>query len=214
MKILINEYLRFLLYQKGYAENTISSYREDLKKFNEYFDNKGMNLSDIDRDDVMDYLIYLRIEDRSPATISRHLASLKGFFRYLTYMKRVKKDVVSNIKFPRLPERLPKVLSKNDMEKFLNFIPKTYIDIRDKAILELFYGSGLRVSELVNLRVRDINISEMFVFAFGKGKKERMIPFGRMAKDAIVNYLKNSRPKFFNVNKYKYLYLNFCKTTY
>ena len=208
MEELINEYLRFLLYQKGYAENTISSYREDLKKFSEYLDDKGMNLFSINRDDVMDYLIYLRIEDRSSATISRHLASLKGFFRYLSYMNKMKKDIVSNIKFPRLPARLPKVLSKNEMEKFLNFIPKNYIDIRDKAILELFYGSGLRVSELINLRVNDININEMFVFAFGKGKKERMVPFGSMAKNAITDYLKNSRPKFFNVSKYRYLYLS------
>ena len=205
---LLDEFLKFLYYQKGYAENTIKSYKRDLKRFLEYIKEKGLTISKVAKDDIMDYLIYLRLMSLSPATLSRNLASLKMFFRYLAYTQKVDKNVTSSVRFPKLPERLPRVLSKDDVEKLLNFSPKNYIEIRDKAILELFYGSGLRVSELINLRFSDINLNEMFVNAFGKGKKERLIPFGRFAREALERYLKESRPKFPRSTSTNYLFLS------
>ncbi len=205
---LLDEFLRFLYYQKGYAENTIDAYRRDLERFMLYLGERDLDLFRIAKDDIMDYLVYLRLLKLSPSTTSRHLASIKVFFRYLTYTQKTKKDVASGVKFPKLPERLPEVLSKEDMEQLLSFSPKDRIEIRDKAILELFYGSGLRVSELIGLRLSDLNLSEMFVHAFGKGKKERLIPFGKMAKYALERYLKEARPKFLNAQRSSYLFLS------
>ncbi len=205
---LLEGFLNFIYYQKGYSENTVNAYRQDLERFLKYLSTKGIGIEDVTREDIMDYLIYLRILRLSPTTVSRHLASLKMFFRYLTYKNILKKDVISLIRFPKLPQRLPRVLSMEEVSRLLEFSPKNYIEIRDKAILELFYGSGLRVSELINLRFSDINLYEMFVHAFGKGKKERLIPFGKMAKDAIERYLRESRPKFPKASSTNYLFLS------
>ncbi len=205
---LLDEFLKFLYYQKGYAENTIKSYKRDLKRFLAYLEEKGLSISSTTKDDIMDYLIYLRLMGLAPSSLSRNLASLKMFFRYLTYTQRVGKNVTSSVRFPKLPERLPRVLSKEEMERLLDFSPENYIEIRDKAILELFYGSGLRVSELIGLRFSDINLGEMFVNAFGKGKKERLIPFGRFAKEALERYIKESRPKFPRATSTNYLFLS------
>ncbi len=205
---LLEEFLNFIFYQKGYAENTINSYKQDLERFFDYLNERGVKIDKITRDDIMDYLVYLRLLRLSPSTVSRHLASLKVFFRYLAYTKRLEKDVASSVRFPKLPRKLPQVLSREEVERLLTFKPKNYIEIRDKAILELFYGSGLRVSELINLKFSDINLSEMFVHAFGKGQKERLVPFGKMAKEAVERYIREARPKFPSAFRTNYLFLS------
>jgi len=205
---LLDEFLNFLYYQRGYAENTIDSYRQDLEGFFNYIEESNLNIYTLTKDDIINYIMYLKISKRSMSTISRHLASLKVFFRYLLYTKKVSHDITTYIKFPRLPERLPKILSKKQMEKLLDFTPKNYIEIRDKAILELFYGSGLRVSELINLNLSNVNLKEMFVQTVGKGGKERLVPFGKLAKEAIEVYLSLSRPKFPAPTRTNYLFLS------
>ncbi len=205
---LLKDFLNFIFYQKGYTKNTIDAYRQDLERFLGYLRERGIGIEDVTREDIMDYLIYLRLARLSPSTVSRNLASLKVFFRYLNTTERIRRDVASPVRFPKLPKRLPRVLTKEEIERLLGFSPRNYIEVRDKAILELFYGSGLRVSELINLTFSDINLSEMFVHAFGKGQKERLVPFGRFARDAIERYIKESRPRFPHFTRTNYLFLS------
>ncbi|MBQ8460168.1 tyrosine recombinase XerD [bacterium] len=181
------EYLEFLDVEKGLSKNTLNAYRNDLLVFLEFCESANVKeISDIERNNINAYIINLRDNKFSPTSITRKIASLRGFFKWFCANNYGSKNPAQTIETPKLPKKLPKVMTVEE----LTFILNSNLDITQTLIVELLYGCGLRVSELVNLKLNDIDIKSKYIQCFGKGSKERIIPFGKKAKDAILKYLK------------------------
>lgn len=199
MDNLIRQFLDYLCVERGLAQNTIYSYQSDLKKFLLFLEEKGRVAvgSNISKKDIFDFLMYLKDKKLSANSIARNLISIRALFKYLVGEKIIAEDVTAVIESPKLWKKLPDTLNIDEVEKILSEPNSREIQcIRDKAILEILYGSGMRVSEVATLKLNDINFNAGFLKCKGKGQKERVIPFGSKAKIAIERYLKNSRPKF------------------
>jgi len=192
----IDRYLSYLLTEKGLSVNTLEAYGRDLGDFHRFAIAQGHgDMRTVDTAVVLDYLRQLRKEGLSPRSRGRHLVTLRGFFRYLRQFSLISEDPVRNIELPKTTLKLPDVLNPDEVQRLLeapdNTSPR---GLRNGAMLELTYASGLRVSELVNVRVREVNLEAGFVRVFGKGAKERVVPIGRFALDRITRYLDAGRP--------------------
>jgi integrase/recombinase XerD len=195
MKSQVNDFLDFIKIERGYSENTVKSYQRDLDQFNKF--SKGKGPEAIDRELITKYLEYLYDEGYSVSSTERRLACLKSFFKYLVREGRMAADPTSDIKLPKKAKRLPKALSISETVKLIS-APKEkgHIGLRNVALLELLYATGMRASEVVALNISDINFSVSFVKCFGKGSKERIVPINRVTLEAIKEYLEKARPKF------------------
>jgi integrase/recombinase XerD len=180
----VSQYLEYIEIEKGLSDNTINAYRRDLSALADFYPEKPLN--EISKHDINNYILYLRENNTSPRTVVRKIASFRGFFKWLSANEYIKKNPSETIEQPKLPKRLPKVMTLSE----INEIFRSDLNTEEMLIVELLYGCGLRVSELVNLKTSDIDIKSKYVKCFGKGSKERIIPFGKKAKDAIINYLK------------------------
>ena len=204
----INDYLNYILLEKGLSKNTYDSYAFDLACFNDYFKNKKLSL--INEKDIVKYLEYLKTEKNlSARSIERHLTTLRGLFKYLVKMEAIKYDITKNIDNLKIGKHLPNTLTLLEVDKLMNIKLDTPFNYRTKAMLEMMYGSGLRVSELVNLTLNDIDLYNDTILIHGKGSKERIVPLGDYAKKYLNEYLKvrNSLLKKKNGNFDK-LFLN------
>ena len=196
---LSEEYLVFLEKEKGYSPNTIRSYRRDLEDFCTFINERYPNLSleEIGYQEGRYYLSYLQKKGLAKSTLARKSVSLRSFFKYLKQDEQIEDNTIALLKTPKKGKRLPKVLSEVAVESFFeDFLAgDDPISLRDSAIFELLYSSGLRISELVALNTADIaNLKKNPILRIlGKGQKERIVPVGKMAKAALDNYLKHSR---------------------
>ena len=183
----INEFMTFLKVEKGYSKNTLVSYRGDLKKFRSFFlSPKG----------VSDFIKDMSKKGMSPASTSRALACLKSFFKYMMGEGYLDKDPTEDIRFPKLGRKLQKALGMDDATVLVESPDrKDKKSLRDKAMLEILYGCGLRASELASLNLNDVNYESGFIRCLGKGSKERIVPVGNTALKAILGYIKLSRPR-------------------
>ena len=174
--------------------NTVESYKRDVTQYISYLDGTGVtDISYTTKTTVLSYLLYLQKEGRASSTVSRTLASLRSYYLFMMQNGVVKSNPTSNLEAPHVEKKIPKILSGEEVELLLEQ-PKNCDNkgIRDKAMLELLYATGIRVSELINLDVSDVNVPMSFVRCKG-GKKERIIPMGHQAKDALENYINNVR---------------------
>jgi integrase/recombinase XerD len=191
---LLKRYLDYLTIEKGLSQNTVESYERDLRRYLAFM--KTRDLGDISRSDVVSFMTFLSTSGISTPSAARSLAAIRGFHKFLMTDGIVKKDPTITIETPRGWKRLPKALSSMDVETLLNQPDMTApIGQRDKAMLELLYATGLRVSELVGLRMSQINLERGFLSVMGKGSKERLVPIGETAIDSIRDYLSTSRRK-------------------
>ena len=197
MKALVDEFLNYLSVERGLSKNTISSYGTDLAHFIEYAAAKGITDPDaVRRQDITDYMLGLKDRGISSNSISRALVAIKMFYRFLVQERLAKDDVAGVLESPRLIRPLPNVLGAAEVDKLLAAPDvRDWMGIRDKAALELMYATGMRVSELVNLTMDGLNLDAGFIKCRGKGDKERIVPIGRKAKDAIERYLEKVRQK-------------------
>ena len=184
----INDYLDYILLEKGLSKETKESYAFDLDNFKCYFEKK--DIKDIDENDITNYLEYLSKDKKlSSRSIERHLTTLRGFFKYLIKMDILQNDIMKNIDNLKLGRFLPNVLTMEEVDKLMDIKLDSPFNYRTKAMLEMMYGSGLRVSELVNLTLNDIDLYNMTILINGKGNKERIVPLGEYAKDYLEKYL-------------------------
>lgn len=197
MDALVDRYLNYLLVEKGLASKTIEAYSLDLTGFLNFLKAAGVNeISEVDTALLLKHLISMRAHGLGPRSRARHLVTLRGFFRFLVKEKLLKQDPVRLIDMPKSGLRLPDVLSFKDVEKLLQAPDGDKPnEVRDSAMLELLYAAGLRVSELVGLRILDVNLEAGYVRVFGKGSKERVVPIGGYAKEKIKTYIENFRPQ-------------------
>ncbi|MDQ0157238.1 site-specific tyrosine recombinase XerD [Robertmurraya andreesenii] len=205
MELQLKDFTHFLLVEKGLAQNTIVSYERDLKSYIAFLQkNEGLtSLKDVQRIQIVRFLETLKEQGKSAKTLARHVASIRAFHQFLLREKVADQDPSVHIDTPRLERSLPKVLSMGEVERLLDF-PKEHdhYGLRDKAMLELLYATGIRVSELIGLDIGDAHLSMGFIRCIGKGNKERIIPLGSKATDAIQKYLDEGRPQFVS-KKYK-----------
>lgn len=198
MEEFIKEFMDYLSVERGLSKNTLESYRRDLNKYAGYLNKKGIsNLEKVKRADIQDFMMGLKDGKLNASSIARNLVAIKIFHRYLTRERLLKEDVTSVIETPKLWKTLPDVLDLKEVEAILER-PNTRLKqgLRDKAALELMYATGMRVSELVNLKLVDLHMDMGFVKCLGKGQKERIIPVGSKAKEALQKYMEKARLKF------------------
>lgn len=193
---LIGQYLEYLQVEKGLSRNTQAAYRRDLHKFSSYCAAKHLApVTEINKDSLAAYVYHLKRNGESPSTIARQIASLKGFFRFLCLENILEYDPSVYLESPKLIKKLPKVLSEEEVDVLLqNPQGASPLQLRDKSMLELLYATGLRVSELVNLSVNQVDVKLAFVRCIGKGDKERIIPLGSVAAEWVSTYIEKGRP--------------------
>ena len=190
----IQEYLSYLKVSLNYSPHTITSYENDLKQFENFltltFGKDDFDLNDLELTILKSFVAGLFDEDYSNRSISRKISLLKSFFKYLAKKKYIKKNVASTLIFPKLDKKLPSYLTESEAEKLFEAEQTNDRKPLDAAILELFYSTGIRLSELINLKISNINFSIKTIKVFGKGSKERIVPFGKNAELSINEYLK------------------------
>lgn len=202
----IEEFLRYLLIDKGYSNNTIESYKTDLDKFLEY--NKGKTISDISNNDLKDYVKWLKENKLNEKSISRNISCLRSFYKFLVIEKYTKNNTADSVYLPKIKKMLPTTLTEEEVTNLLDVDLTDCFSYRNKAMLEVMYATGMRVSELVNLKLNDIDLSQDIIRVFGKGSKDRIVPIGDYAKEYLTIYLKEYRG--FMLKKYNndYVFLN------
>jgi len=207
MKQFLKKFLDYLSLQKNCSSNTVRGYRRDILQFINFLKKKKINsFKSISYKDLLSYLGYLRNYGYSETTIGRKVASLKSFFKFLSARKIIKSNPVALLSSPKKPDRLPNFLTVEEVEKILN-IPseKNWQSLRDKAILELLYSTGIRVGELTSLKIGDVDFFQELIKVTGKGKKERIVPIGSYALKALIEYIErkpNKKEKNVFLNKY------------
>lgn len=185
----IDDFLNYCVFEKGLADKTKDAYRNDLKIYNSFLESRKIkNVNSIDADDVKDFL--KNRSEESVTTIAHNLTVIKNFHKYLLKEKLVDRDVTEFVERPKLRKSLPKALSMEEVDKLLDIELVTPFDYRNKAMLELMYGCGLRVSEVINLTINDIDMMNAFVRILGKGSKERIVPLGEYAIIYLDKYMK------------------------
>ncbi len=197
LDFLADQYLNYLLVEKGLSKKTLGSYSLDLVRYFDFLRQaSAVTVSEHDTAFILKHLIAMKAEGLGARSRARHLVAIRGFYRFLVQEKVLPADPSRLIDLPKSGLKLPEVLSIEEINRLLEAPGTTTpIGLRNTAMLELLYASGLRVSELVNLKIMDINLEAGFVRVFGKGSKERIVPMGSGAMDALHEYLKSGRPK-------------------
>jgi len=239
MQEQIRQFLDFLAVEQGYSENTIAAYRNDLSQFARFLAKMDLPITswaEVEKDDIVNYILHLKEREYTSSTVARKVAAIKSFFHFLLAEGIIEDDPTATLDSPKVKKRLPKALSHDLVNRLLAEASKhsTPKGQRDKALLELLYATGMRVSELVLLDIDDVNLASANVRCFGKGAKERIIPvydravrslegnvrcFGKGAKERIIpiydqavhslkEYLQKGRPRLVKDTKEKALFLN------
>ena len=190
---IIDSFLITLEKERNFSLHTIKAYKNDLTRFNQFL-NQGTNrikFKEINRNDIRRFLADEYENEYTSKTVARRLATIKSFFKYLVKVELIEDNVSIHIHSPKVPKKLPNFIDKNLIDVLMSSPPLgTLIGVRDRAVLELFYSTGVRLSELVNINIGDFHIDKKLVRVIGKGNKERIIPYGKTAESAIENYLK------------------------
>ena len=210
MREWIKEFLDYLSVERGLSKNTILSYGEDLKKFADYLESRNIkNLDAIKRSDITKFMLRLKDSGLSSNSISRNLVAIKVFYKFLVREGLLKVDIAGVLESPKLVRPLPEVLTMGEVDSLLKTPGgRDWMSVRDKAALEVMYGTGLRVSEIVELLMNNVNLDMGFVKCTGKGGKERIVPLGRKAAQSIKKYLERSRPKLAGKRADMHLFLS------
>ncbi|MFD1018566.1 site-specific tyrosine recombinase XerD [Thalassobacillus hwangdonensis] len=210
MQHALEDFFHYLTVERGLSDNTIKSYKRDLNQYQTFL-SASLQLEsweDVTRNQIMRYLHHLNDQDRSAATIARLLSSVRLFHQFLVREKLAGQDPSLHIETPKKDRKLPKVLSSDEVEKLLQLPGDDPLTIRNRAMLEMLYATGLRVSELMGLKVTDLHLTMGFVRCMGKGSKERIIPLGDMAKEAVEDYLDRARSPLVKGKRTEELFVN------
>ena len=216
MKEAINSFLNYLAVEKGFSGNTLAAYQNDLFDLVDFVEKKVAkqgstpSWAGFDRQEMLSYLLHLKERGYAPATQARKVAAIKRFFRFMMDEGRMKENPMRDVASPRIGKALPKPVSDSIARRLLDEPAKSSTPEakRDKAMLELLYASGMRVSELVSLNLGDVDVAEGSVRCFGKGHKERIVPIHQRAAAAVTEYIKEARPKLVRSDEEKALFLN------
>lgn len=195
MQDAIDDYFHYLQIERGLAHNTFISYKRDLEQYKVYLvEQKAFtNWSEVKRHDIVAYLYSIKTTGKSSATIARMISAIRSFHQFMLREQLVQHDASMHIETPKTGRLLPAIMTLEEVDQLLNIRERTPLALRNKAMLELMYATGLRVTELVDLKMDDLHLMMGFVRCLGKGSKERIIPIGDMAKNALEDYLEHAR---------------------
>lgn len=204
-KIILN-FIEYLKYQKNYSDYTCKNYYEDLKEYNSFLNIEHIKYDEINYKLCLNYLSYLNNNKNSKSTISRKLSSLRTFYKYLVFQNKVKSNPFLLVSSPKKEKKIPKFINYNNLEEIFS-IPdiESSLGQRERIILELLYASGIRISELVNIKLKDIDFKNKSILIFGKGSKERVVYYGEYAEEILNLYLNDSRNKLLEGIQSEYL---------
>ena len=199
----IDKYIDYLKYERKLSSNTISSYYDNLKKFYLHFENK--NILNLSTDEIRDFLYDDKVLARTRA---HYLTVLNSFYNYLISENIINYNPTETIKLPKLAKKLPEFLTIEEVDKLLNINPVKIYDYRNIAMLETLYATGVRVSELCNIKLSDINYDDCTIKIFGKGKKERIVPINESSYNALIDYINNYRPFLLKSKTSEFVFIN------
>lgn len=207
MKIIIDEFIESLKAKQA-SNNTIVSYERDIMKFSNYFEEKGKKIFDLTRDDMLEYIDYLKSEGKSNPTISRSIASVKRLYKYLLSKNLVEENIVENIESPKVDRKDLMILTQDEIEKLLEQPDLSELKgQRDKAMLEVLYSTGIRVTELISLKLEDVNLTNGYI-KVKKKNSERHIPLGNLSLKCLKEYINKVRPLLIRTEEEKTLFIN------
>ena len=209
MHALLDSFLSYLAVEKGLSENTLESYGRDVKKFIEYLEQERITaVADVKYRHIADFLTLSREKGFTATTTVRSIVSIKQFFKYLIIDKLIAEDPASQIKTPKMKKSIPGVISLDDVETLLGATDESTPEgLRDSAMLEVLYATGIRVSELIGLKLNDVNFDHGYVIVYGKGSKERIVPLGEKAREKMLAYLADARPLILKSREAKALFV-------
>jgi len=194
---LVDNFINYITVEKGLANNTIESYSRDLKQFTDFISGFGiLEIAQLTKQNILEFMNHLKQHGKRPTTISRNITTLRNFFRFLVREKVIEIDFSKYFEIPHIYKKLPEVLSITEINNLLDSPDhSTNLGLRDKAMFELLYASGLRVSELLSIESADLNFEMGYIRVLGKGSKERIVPVGSIALEWCRKYINESRPK-------------------
>jgi len=198
MRALLEQFLDYITLEMGLSPNTRAAYADDIRRFLDWLTEKGVrSINEVTRKQILDHLLAEKARGLAANSLSRHLVSLKIFFRYLAQEGLLSINVAETMESPKVWTMLPSVLTPKEIDRlFAAPDLTTPLGIRNRAVLELFYASGLRVSELAGLQLHDLHFDEHFLRCIGKGRKERVVPVGKNAIERVKQYIQSVRPQF------------------
>jgi len=203
----IRSFLSYLRVEKGLSTNTLNAYRRDLEKFAAFAAKRGLTLDQFTHSNVIDFLRTLYLRKLDSRTVARHLVTIRHLFRFAFTEGMIKENPSANVAAPKFRRSLPEFLSVAEVDRLLRQPDvSTTIGLRDKAMIELLYSTGLRVSELCGLKAADIQLEAGCLRCIGKGSKERLVPVGRAALELVMQYMKTSRPEILGEKTSPYLF--------
>ncbi len=206
MELLIDEFLNYITYERNLSENTVNAYSNDLIKFSVF---TGMPADQIDLEHVYNFVAFLKSSGCKNKTVARNIVSLRNFFRFLKREEHISVNIMENFEVPRVEKYLPNFLTVDEIDRLIGSIDESVPSgFRDRTMIELLYATGLRVSELVNLKINDINLENRFIISMGKGKKQRMVPFGEKAYSYLTGYLEDVRPVMLKGKRHWFVFVN------
>ncbi|MFH1073506.1 MAG: site-specific tyrosine recombinase XerD [Candidatus Firestonebacteria bacterium] len=191
---LVPEFLMYLSTERRYPSSTVSSYKNDINQFLDFLEKKGIgNAARITKHDILDYLSAMK-EKYDPSSSARKLSAIKTFFKFLSLEKKMEENPAAELESPRLIKKLPDVLSEQEIVSLLESVKQNdKDDLRDRALLELMYATGMRISEVSNLKIHDYDTGAQYIRCMGKGSKERIVPVGKVAADWVDEYIEKTR---------------------
>jgi integrase/recombinase XerD len=209
MQAELDGFLSFLRVERGLAENTVEAYARDLEKFRRFLEKNGWRFDEAGPIGIRKFLLWLEQQSLESRTVARQMVSLRNFYRYLRREGLVRSNPTENLESPRVWKILPKYLSLEETEKLLaQPSSDSVLGLRDRAMIEMLYAAGLRVSELITLRVADLNLEAGYVRTIGKGNKQRIVPVGQAAIAAVEKYSAGPRAKLLGRRLSPYLFVN------
>ena len=206
-RLLLEQFVAYLSTEKGLSANTVASYLLDLQSFGVFLSEIGLDYTSFTRDDIVNYIGRLKDSGHSSASVCRFISSIKGLCKYMVIEKIIDDNPSETLRTPRQWERLPKALSLEDTKRLLNAEVKSSLFIRDAAILELLYASGLRISEVLAVKINDVNFEGGFLRVMGKGSRERVVPMNQRASERLKKYMSELRPGLLKGRQSSFLFL-------
>ena len=208
-RLVLDAFIDNIWIEKGLSKNTLESYRSDLEQFSNWLKTKDLSFSKTAKKDILSYLSFLFKSGLGSKTVARKLSSLKSFFRYLVFKSIIQIDPSNDIETQKLLKSIPKSISEKEIEKLLDAPDeKTDIGLRDKTMIETLYSCGLRISELTNLELLNLNLRQGVIRVIGKGQKERLVPMGDQLISLLENYLVSTRKNFLKKKNSDFLFLS------
>ena len=199
--------MNYLAVEKGLSRNTLEAYRRDIQKFNKFLQESGQKITSFKRSDLLSFIDHLRNSGIQTTSLVRNIAALRGFCKFMIIEGMIKEDPIENLSTPKGWKRIPRIIGTEEVSSLLKKPEGGNLSLRDRAILEMIYSSGLRASEVINIKMGDINFEAGFITILGKGSKERVVPINEVALTTVREYIEKSRPNLLKKRNSHYLFL-------